>query len=97
MKAVEVRDKLKVVCNTKSDKPIKELLSGGTLDDALKSAKSLGGDHSGLQKLRRFRLWIVENERKHEIRDASDRIKAEINHELRTIKTHVEKLCKIGE
>ena len=95
LKAVEVRDKLKVICNTKSEKPIKNFISGCSLDDAVKSAKSLGGDHNGLQRLRRFRLWIVESERKHEIREAAHNIKAEMGHELRTIKARVEKLCKL--
>jgi len=55
MKAVEVRDKLKVVCRTKSEKPINQFIGGATIDAAVKTAKSLGGDHTALHKIRRFR------------------------------------------
>jgi hypothetical protein len=97
MKAVEVRDKLKVVCSTKSEKPIKHLLSGGSLDEAVKSAKSLGGDHNSLQRLRRHRLWLAESDRKQDIKNAPGKIRDEMFYELRQIKSHVEKLLKLAK
>jgi hypothetical protein len=95
MKAVEVRDKLKVVCATKSEKPIQHFLDGGTLDDAVKTAKSLGGDHTALQKIKRFRSWVVSNGAKQNIKNAPEKIREEIVFELRKIKTQVNTLLKI--
>ena len=40
MKAVEVRDKLKVVCRTKSENLINQFIGGATIDAAVKMAKS---------------------------------------------------------
>lgn len=97
MKAVEVRDKLKVVCNTKSEKPIKHFLNGGSLDEAVKSAKSLGGDHNGLQRIKKFRQWLAEADRKRDIKNAADKIRDEMLYELRQIKTHAEKLIKVAK
>lgn len=96
-KAADLRDKLKVVCGTKSEKPIQQLISGDSLDDAFKSAKSLGGDHTALQKLKRFRAWVVTNATKQAVKSAPDRIQVEILHELRLIKTQSSKLLKIAK
>jgi hypothetical protein len=97
MKAVEVRDKLKVICSTKSEKPIKHLISGGSLDEAVKSAKSLGGDHTALQKIKRFRSWIVESDTKRNVKNAPEVVRKEIGWELRKIKTQVAALLKITD
>jgi hypothetical protein len=97
MKAVEVRDKLKVLCATKSEKPIKLLLGGGTLDDSVKAAKSLGGDHTVLQKVKRFRSWIITNGTKQAVKDAPEKIQDQILYELRQIQVQLTKLLKIAK
>ena len=94
-KAADLRDKLKAVCGTKSDKPIKQFMGGGSLDEAFTSAKSLGGDHATLQKLKRLRSWILERGTKQSINGAPDKIKEEIAFELRGIKTQVVKLLSL--
>ena len=96
IKAVEVRDKLKVVCRTKSEKPIKQFIGGATIDDAVKTAKSLGGDHTTLNKIKRFRLWVVEGDTKRDIKNAPENVRQEIGWELRKIKTQVATLLKIA-
>lgn len=96
-KAADLRDKLKVVCGTKSKKPIEQLISGETLDDAFKAAKTLGGDHTALQKLKRFRTWIVGSARKQDVKGAPEKIKDEMRYELRQIKTQVDKLLKLSD
>lgn len=96
-KAADLRDKLKVVCGTKSKKPIEQLISGETLDDAFKAAKTLGGDHTALQKLKRFRTWFVGSARKQDVKGAPEKIKDEMCYELRQIKTQVDKLLKLSD
>ena len=96
IKAVEVRDKLKVLCGTKSEKPIKHLVSGGSLDDAVKAAKSLGGDNTALQKVKRFKSWVVMIDTKQAVTTAPEKIRNEIIYELRIIQTQIAKLLKIA-
>jgi hypothetical protein len=95
IKAVEVRDKLKVVCRTKSEKPIKQFIGGSSIDDAVKTAKSLGGDHTALHKIKRFRQWVVEGDTKRDIKNAPDKVRQEIGWELKKIKNQVATLIKI--
>jgi hypothetical protein len=95
IKAVEVRDKLKVVCRTKSEKPIQQFIGGATIDEAVKTAKSLGGDHTALHKIKRFRSWIVEGDTKRDIKSAPEKVRKEIGWELRKIKNQVAALLKI--
>ena len=97
MKAVEVRDKLKVVCRTKSETPIKQFIGGSTIDEAVKTAKSLGGDHTALHKIKRFRLWVVEGDTKRDIQSAPDKVRQEIGWELKKIKAQVSTLLKVAK
>jgi len=97
IKAVEVRDKLKVVVRTKSEKPIKQLIGGSSIDDAVKTAKSLGGDHTALHKIKRFRQWIVEGDTKRDIKDAPEKVRGEIGWELKKIKSQITTLIKVAK
>ncbi len=96
MKAVEVRDKLKVVCRTKSEKPINQFIGGATIDDAVKTAKSLGGDHTALNKITRFRHWVVEGDTKRDIKNAPEKVRQQIGWELKKIKAQVATLLKVA-
>ena len=96
MKAVEVRDKLKVVCRTKSERPINQFIGGANIDEAVKTAKSLGGDHTALHKIKRFRLWVVEGDTKRDIQNAPDKVRQEIGWELKKIKAQVATLLKVA-
>ena len=97
IKAVEVRDKVKVLCRTKSEKPINQFIGGATIDDAVKTAKSLGGDHTALHKIKRFRLWVVEGGTKRDIKSAPDKVRQEIGWELKKIKAQVSSLIKVAK
>ncbi len=88
---------MKVVCRTKSEKPIKQFIDGGTIDDAVKTARSLGGDHTALHKIKRFRLWVVEGDTKRDIKDAPEKVRKEIAWELKKIKTQVATLLKVAK
>lgn len=97
MKAVEVRNKLKVVVRTKSKRPIKEIIDGASIDDAVKTAKSLGGDHTALNKINRFRLWAGESDTKRDIRNAPVKVREQIAYELRRIKGQLPSLLVAAE
>jgi len=94
MKAVEVRDKLKLVCSTKSERPIKHLIKTGSLDGAVTAAKELGGNHNVLQSIRRYKLWFVKPENLRIVKSSDSKIREELNYELRLIKRSIEKMLK---
>jgi hypothetical protein len=94
MKAVEVRDKLKVVCGAKSENPIKQVISGGSLDEAYKAAKSIGGENAAVKKLRAFRTWAALNGTRAAMKMATENVKKEIRFELKEIRGKVASLLK---
>jgi hypothetical protein len=97
IKALDFRNKLKVVVRTKSDKPIRQFIEGAALDDAVKTAKSLGGDHKALHKIKNFRQFVVEADTKLEIKSAPDKVREEICWELKKINTPVTTLIKVAK
>lgn len=95
LKAQEVRDKLKVVCRTKSS--VKQVISDAPIDEALHTAKTLGGDHTALNKIKRFRKWFVTRDAKRDIKDSQPGVKNEIKFELQQIANQIEKFLKAAE
>jgi hypothetical protein len=94
LKAVEVRDKVKVICAAKSDKPIKQFIAGAAVDDAFKAAKSMGGEQTALKKLTTFRTWLAATATKHSLKASPNATKAHIQFELGEIKTRAANLLK---
>jgi hypothetical protein len=86
LKAVEVRDKLKVVCGAKSENPIKQVISGGSLEEAYKAAKSMGGENAAVKKLRGFRTWAAANSTRDAFKRAPEPVKKEVRFELKEIR-----------
>lgn len=95
VKATDFRDKLKVVCSTKSPEPIKQIVDGKPLATAFEAAKSLGGDHSSLLRFRRFRELILDPDTKKDIASANPKVKADLAFELTKIKKRIPELLKL--
>jgi hypothetical protein len=54
-----------------------------------------GGDNSTLNKIKRFRLWVVEGDTKRDIKNAPEKVRHEIGWELKKIKGQVATLLKV--
>ena len=94
--AMEFRDKQRVICNSSSKKPVKDLISGKSdFGDAFNEAEKMGGDNRPLQRIKSFRRWLLEASTKKAVKQVPDKIKSELGYELRKIKTEVEKLLKV--
>ena len=94
LKAVEVRDKVKVICAANSDKPIKQFIAGVDVDDAVKAAKTVGGQETSLKKLNTFRTWLAETATRQSLRNSASSTKDHIRFELKEIKAKVSNLLK---
>jgi hypothetical protein len=97
VKALDFRDKLKVVCSTKSADPIKLIVDGKPLNTAFQAAKSLGGDHSSLLRIRKFRELLLAQETKRDIQAANSKVKADLAFELTKIKKQIPVLLKLAK
>jgi hypothetical protein len=95
--AQELRQKLKVICSARSEKPIKQFVAGSDVADAYKSAQKLGGDHKMVQRLMVFRKWLVEASTRDEVKDSPANLKSQIAFELKQIERVSGKLLKIAK
>ncbi len=93
--AMEFRDKLRVICNSSSKNPVKNLVSEKCdFGDAFDEAERTGGDNRPLQRIKSFRRWLDDGHTKTAVRNASQKIRGELEYELHKIRAHVEKLLK---
>lgn len=95
VKALDFRDQLKVVCSTKPPTPIQQIAAGKPLAAAFEAAKSLGGDHSSLLRISKFRELILDPDTKKDIASANPKVKAELAFELTKIKKRIPELLKL--
>jgi hypothetical protein len=94
--AMEFRGNLRVICQSTSKKPIKDLVSGKcSFEDSVGEAEKSGGDNRPLQRIKKFRGWLGEASTKTAVKHSAEKIQGELAYELRKIKTVVEKLLKI--
>jgi hypothetical protein len=97
IKAVEIRDKFKVICSTKGDKPVKMFLEGKSIDAAFEVAQTLGGDNHVLQKLTKFRESISAVDTKRSVADANPKIRSQLAWELEQIRAKIAILVKAAK
>lgn len=95
--AMDVRDKISVICATKSDQPRKQLLDGKPIDTAYASAQALGGDNNALKLLTGFRESVSNPDLRHKIASTPAKIKGQIKWELEQIRTALNKLLKAAK
>jgi hypothetical protein len=94
-KAVELRDKLPVICAA-SPKILKRYMAG-TYDfgDAHEAAVTAGGENHALNKLRRFRKWLVESTTEDDLVEAPKAIRDSMQFELKEIEKKAKKLKEL--
>lgn len=95
--AMEVREKVSVICATKSDQPRKLLLDGKHIDTAYATAQSLGGDNNALKLLVGFRESVSNPDLRQKIASTPHKIKDQIKWELEQIRTALNKLLKAAK
>ncbi|PWC36760.1 hypothetical protein TSO221_28930 [Azospirillum sp. TSO22-1] len=91
-KAMELRDKLPTIC-TSNPKILKRYMVG-TYDfaEAHEVAVTAGGENHALNKLRRFRKWLVETTTEDDLLDAPKSVRDSIQFELKEIEKKARKL-----
>lgn len=96
-RAVDVRQKLAVICGGNA-KNLKRYAEGEVgFEDAYENAVVGGGDNLALSKLKRFRLWLAQNESEDDMLGASKAIRDKIRYELKEIERRAGKLKALLE
>jgi hypothetical protein len=91
-KAMELRDKLPVICSG-NPKILKRYMSGAyDFADAHEAAVTAGGENHALNKLRRFRMWLAESTTEDDAVEAPKTVRDRIHYELKEIEKKAKKL-----
>lgn len=90
--AMQLRDKLPIVCAA-NPKILKRYMAG-TYDfsDAHEMAAAEGGEHHALNRLARFRKWIVESTTEDDVLEAPKTVRDKLLYELTSIEKKARKL-----
>lgn len=96
-KAMDLRDKLPIIC-TGQPKILKRYMTG-TYDfaEAHEHAVTAGGEHHALNRLKRFRKWLIETTTEDDIRDAPKAIRDSMQYELKEIERKSKKIKEMIE
>jgi hypothetical protein len=91
-RAVDIRDRLPILC-TAPGKALQKFATGGlTFEDALEDAIEAGGDSLHYKKLARFRQWLAKAEVEEDVLRAQGQIRAKVLFELDKLAKRVETL-----
>ena len=93
VRAQDLRDKLPIVCENR--KVLRRYIRGDfPLDEAHEHSVSSGGGHSAFKKIKRFKTWLADADRMHELLEAKDPIRDRIKYEINKLKKVVDRLDK---
>lgn len=96
-KAMDLREKLPVIC-TASPKILKRYMNGDyDFAEAHEHAVTAGGEHHALNRLKRFRAWLVAATTEDDIREAPKAIRDKIQYELKEIEKKSRKIKELIE
>lgn len=96
-KAMELRDKLPIIC-TANAKVLKRFMAGTSdLSDAYEAAVTAGGENHALNKLKRFRRWLVETTTEDDLLEAPKQVLDVIEYELKEIEKKSKKIRGLVE
>jgi hypothetical protein len=91
-KAMDLRDKLPVIC-AGNPKILKRYMSGSyDFAEAHDHAVTAGGEHHALNRLKRFRKWLVESTTQDDLLEAPKAIRDSMQYELKEIERKSKKL-----
>jgi hypothetical protein len=96
-KAMDLRDKLPVICAANS-KILKRYMAGvHTFADAHEDAVVAGGENPALNRMKRFRKWLAETTTEDDVKDAPKAIRDVMQFELKAIEAKARKLKDLLE
>jgi hypothetical protein len=96
-KAVELRDKLPVIC-TGSAKIIKRFIDGKVgFADAYEIAVDAGGENFALRKIKKFREWLAQADIEDDIMESNKQVRDNILFQLREVEKRAKKLKELLE
>ncbi len=91
-RAMDLRDKLPIVCEA-NPRTIKRFLDGSiTLDEAHERAVEAGGENADYKRLRKLRQWLADKETENDLREASPAVAPKIIYELGKIEAFAKRL-----
>ena len=84
-RAVDVRDKLPVICEA-SPRILKRFIEGATtLDDAYERAVHAGGENAEYKRLKKLRTWLADKDTEDDLKEISPNVLEKIVYELKKI------------
>lgn len=93
-RAMDIREKLAKIAS-KSGKVLKDVALGKRdFDDSYERAVEGGAESACYQRLKKFRLWVVEDERREELKEMPEQLWKHCEFELKKIRPAVERLLK---
>lgn len=96
-KAVELRDRLPVIC-TSSTKTIKKFIDGkANFADAYEIAVDAGGENYALRKIKKFREWLAQVDVEDDIIEANKQVRDSLHFQLKEIEKRAKKLKDLLE
>jgi hypothetical protein len=91
-RAMDLRDKLPVVCEA-NPRTIKRFLEKAiTLDEAHDRAVEAGGENSDYKRLRKLRQWLADKDTEDDLKEASPAVAPKIIYELSKIESFAKRL-----
>jgi hypothetical protein len=97
-KAMELRDKLPIICMAANPKILKRYMSGAyDFAEAYEAAVTAGGEHHALNKLLRFRKWLAQSSTEDDLVEAPKTIRDRMQYELKEIEKKSKKLKDLLE
>ncbi len=96
-KAMDLRDKLPVIC-AGQPKILKRYMTGQyDFGEAHEHAVTAGGEHHALNRLKRFRKWLVDSTTQDDLLEAPKSIRDSMQYELKEIERKAKKLKELIE
>lgn len=92
-RAQDLRDFLPVVC--RNDRVLRKFVRGElALTDAHEMAKDLGGDHASYQKLKKFRMWLADEDVREALGGTKAAVRDKVLFEVKQLRALVDKVFK---
>jgi hypothetical protein len=93
-RAVDIREKLHVICSAKGKTLPKFIKGEFDFDEAFESAVAAGGDNDTYRKLEKFRTWLARPEVSRELLESKGQIRQKMTYELEKLHGLVQTLAK---
>ena len=93
-RAQDLRDKLPVICDAPGRILAKFAAGKVDFDEAFEAAKDAGGDTAPFQKVRKFRLWLAEQEVQDALAAVDGQVREKLDFEIKKLQTLLSTLSR---